>query len=95
MLKYDNDNTDVKKKLTTIIVSFAIILLVILIIINMGPINSFLFGILEIVAPVLIGAAIAYFLNPILRFLEFVVLSNCGCLPGNSAWCLLAGHYRE
>ena len=76
MLKYDNDNTDIKKKLTTIIVSFAIILLVILIIINMGPINSFLFGLLEIVAPVIIGAAIAYFLNPILRFLEFVVFKG-------------------
>ena len=74
MLKYDN--TDTKKKLTAIIVWFALSLLVILIIINMDPINSFLFGIMEIVSPVFIGGAIAYLLNPILKFLEFVVFKG-------------------
>lgn len=74
MLKYDNSDT--KKKLTAVIVWFALSLLVILIIINMDPINSFLFGIMEIVSPVFIGGAIAYLLNPVLKFLEFVVFKS-------------------
>ena len=74
MLKYDNNNT--KKNLTAIIVWFALSLLVILIIINMDPINSFLFGIMEIISPVFIGGAIAYLLNPTLKFLEFVVFKG-------------------
>ena len=74
MLKYDNNDT--KNKLTAIIVWFALSLLVILIIINMDPINSFLFAFMEIIAPLFIGGAIAYLLNPVLKFLEFVVFKN-------------------
>lgn len=74
MLKYDNNDT--KNKLTAIIVWFALSLLVILIIINMEPINSFLFAFMEIIAPLFIGGAIAYLLNPVLKFWEFVVFKN-------------------
>ena len=74
MLKYDNSDT--KKSLTAIVAWFAISLLVILVIINIDPINSFLSTILKIVAPVFIGGAIAYLLNPVLKFLEFVVFKN-------------------
>ena len=74
MLKYDNSDT--KKKLTAIAIWFAISLLIILVIINIDPINSFLLKIIDITAPVIIGAAIAYMLNPVLKFLEFVVFKN-------------------
>ncbi len=76
---HNNDNntsTGAKKKLTLVITVFAILLLVTLIIINKEPLKSFFSVVTAILEPILLGAAIAYILNPVLRFFEFKVLGR-------------------
>jgi len=74
MLKYDNN--DYKKRLTITLTWFAISLLVILIVMNIDPISGFISGVMDIIAPIVIGGAIAYLLNPVLKFFEFVVFKK-------------------
>ena len=77
MNKNDNNgNTDARKKLTLVVSFFAILLLLIVIIVNKEPLSSFFAVVLAILEPILIGAAIAYVLNPILRLFEFKVLKK-------------------
>lgn len=76
MYKNDNNETDAKKKLSLVISIFAILLLVIVVIINKDPLKSFASIILSILEPILLGAAIAYVLNPLLRFFEFKVFKK-------------------
>ena len=75
MLKNDNNN-DNKKGLNYTIAAFAIVLLVVLIMINLTPISEFVSIVFSIIAPIALGAAIAYCLNPILKFLEFMVFKR-------------------
>ncbi len=63
-----------KDKITITLVTFAILLLLITIVINLKPITAFTSMIMDIIAPIVIGCAIAYLLNPILKFLEFALL---------------------
>ena len=74
MLKYDN-NTQ-KKGITYTVVIFAIALLIVLITVNITPLSNFILSIFSIASPIIIGAAIAYLLNPLLKFLEFVVFKK-------------------
>lgn len=77
MNKNDNGGaTDAKKKISLVITVFAILLLVIVIIMNRDPLKSFFSVVTTILEPILLGAAIAYILNPLLRFLEFKVFSK-------------------
>ena len=75
MLKYEKNGSTNKGLRYTLFV-FAVIFLVILLVINISPIKSFLTKVVDIIAPIIIGAAIAYLLNPILKFLEFIVFKN-------------------
>ncbi len=74
MLKYDKNNS--KQKIQATVVVFALIILGILITVNLSSIGSFFSVILSIVSPIIIGFAIAYMLNPILKFFEFVVFKR-------------------
>lgn len=75
MLKYEKNGSPNKGLRYTLFV-FAIIFLIILLIINISPIKSFSSKVVDIIAPIILGAAIAYLLNPILKFLEFIVFKN-------------------
>ena len=72
----NQDNSDHKKRINVTIVWFAVAILAILIVINFSPIASFGTMITSIASPVIVGGAIAYLLNPILKFLEFVVFKK-------------------
>lgn len=65
---------DKTKKLQTVamfsIIAFAILYLIV----NLSVVASFFNGILSVIAPILIGAAIAYLLNPILKLYEYKIL---------------------
>ena len=74
MLKYDNNTP--KKGIMFTIVIFAITLLIVLITVNITPIATFMLTVFSIISPVVIGAAIAYLLNPLLKFLEFIVFKK-------------------
>ena len=75
MLNKEN-NTGNKKGLTYSLIVFAIALLVVLIMIYLEPISDFVSIIFSVIAPIALGGAIAYALNPILKFLEFFVLKK-------------------
>ena len=75
MLKYEKNGSPNKGLRYTLFV-FAIIFLIILLVINISPIKSFSSKVVDIIAPIILGAAIAYLLNPILKFLEFIVFKN-------------------
>ena len=75
MLNKEN-NTGNKKGLTYSVIVFAIALLVVMIMINIEPISDFVSIIFSVIAPIALGGAIAYALNPILKFLEFFVLKK-------------------
>lgn len=59
-----------KKKLIRLAVIYAVVILVLLLIANRAPINAWLAKIYRVIRPVFIGLVLAYFCNPILRFLE-------------------------
>ncbi len=71
----NNDNNE-KKGLSYTLIGFAIALFVVILMINITPITDFLSLISSIIAPIVIGGAIAYSLNPILKFLEFIVFKR-------------------
>ncbi|MBR2388653.1 MAG: AI-2E family transporter [Clostridia bacterium] len=71
----NNDNNE-KKGLSYILIGFAITLFIVILMINITPISNFLSLITSIIAPIVIGGAIAYSLNPILKFLEFIVFKR-------------------
>ncbi len=71
----NNDNNE-KKGLSYTLIGFAIALFVVILMINITPITDFLSLITSIIAPIAIGGAIAYFLNPILKFLEFIAFKK-------------------
>ncbi len=75
MLKYDNNNAPKKGIIYTVVI-FAIALLVVLITVNISPIIAFVSIIFSVITPIVIGAAIAYILNPLLKFLEFIVFKK-------------------
>ena len=75
MLKYDNNNAPKKGIIYTAVI-FAIALLVVLITVNISPIIAFMSIIFSVITPIVIGAAIAYLLNPLLKFLEFIVFKK-------------------
>ena len=75
MLKDDN-NGDNKNGLTYTITTFAIIFFIVVLAINIAPIAAFITNIFNLLAPIILGAAIAYLLNPILKFLEFIVFKK-------------------
>lgn len=72
---FNNDNNE-KKGLSYTLIGFAIALFIVILMINITPIQQFLSMISAIIAPIAIGGAIAYCLNPILKFLEFIVFKN-------------------
>lgn len=74
MLKYDKNNSGQIIQFT--ITAFAIILLIILALINISYIDAFITGILNMLSPIIIGAAVAYVLNPLLKFFERVVFKR-------------------
>ena len=76
MYRDGNRNIDSRKKLSLVITVFAILLLVMVIIVNRDPLKSFFKVVTAILEPVLLGAAIAYVLNPILRLFEFKVFKK-------------------
>ena len=59
-----------KKKLIRLAVIYAIVILAILLIANRAPIHGWLAKVYKVIRPVFIGMVLAYFCNPILRFLE-------------------------
>lgn len=65
-----------KNKIAIIITAFALILLLILIIVNIDSLKEFINLVLGILTPIIIGAAMAYVLNPLLKFFEFTVFSK-------------------
>lgn len=76
MYKNDNNDADAKRKLSFVVSVFAILLLVIVVVINKDPLRSFFSVVLGILEPVLLGAAIAYILNPLLRLFEFKIFKK-------------------
>jgi len=79
MLKYDSDNNNTnenedrneKNKIFFTLVIFALAILLIVIVANIKPLKAFFAKVLDILSPIIIGAAIAYILNPLLKLLEF------------------------
>lgn len=66
---------------------FALIFLVIYVIVNIGAISDVLSYVLSVLSPLLIGFALAYMLNPILRLFEFKIykkIKNIHVLRGLS-----------
>ena len=62
-----------KKGIIIALVVCAIVFAALFVFINIGTISSVFGGVLSIVTPVLIGFALAYILNPLLRLFEFKV----------------------
>ena len=62
-----------KKGIITALVTCAVVFVVFYTIINIGVISGVVSSLMSLVSPVLIGFAIAYMLNPILRLFEFKI----------------------
>lgn len=65
-----------KKKLCKIGISCAVIFVVLYFITNITAITEFISGVFSVLAPIIIGGAIAYMLNPILKLFEYKVLKK-------------------
>ena len=65
-----------KKGIVITLVSCAVAFVVLFGMVNMGVVGETLSSIMSVFTPILIGFAIAYILNPILRFYEFKVFKN-------------------
>lgn len=76
MINKDNNENHDKKGLSYTLIGFAVTLFVVILMVNIKPITDFLSTITAIVAPIAIGGAIAYALNPTLKFLEFIVFKR-------------------
>lgn len=64
------------KKFVTGVVVYAVIFFLIVALSNLATINRFLAGLLDILAPVLLGLSIAYLINPLFRVFERRVFSR-------------------
>ena len=64
------------KKGSRALIVCAIVFVSLFAIVNMEAISSFLGAIFSVVSPILIGAGIAYILNPLLKFYEFKVFKK-------------------
>ena len=62
-----------KKKLLVILIIVAVVFVALYAIVNRGEISSLFANLTKVFTPVIIGAGLAYVLNPILRFFEFKV----------------------
>ena len=62
-----------KSKLSVAWLICAIAAVVLIAIINLGAITNFMSGVISLLTPLLIGFALAYILDPILRLFEFKV----------------------
>ena len=69
-------NFENKKKLVTVAISCAIFFTVFYLITNVEAVSTFFSGVLDVVSPIIIGVAIAYILNPLLKIFEFKVFKN-------------------
>lgn len=67
------ENNGKHKAITGILVACAIIFVLLYAIINIGVISNIFSYVINVFSPVLIGLAIAYVLNPILRLFEFKI----------------------
>ena len=65
-----------KKKLYVVSISCAIIFVVLYLITNISAITEFFSGILSVLSPIIVGAAIAYMLNPLLKLFEYKLLKK-------------------
>ncbi len=70
---FDPDN---KKKGGRALIACCIIFVSLFAIVNIGAIASFFAAIFKVISPILIGAGIAYILNPLLKFFEFKVFKK-------------------
>ena len=71
MINFEN-----KKKLITLGISCAIIFIVLYLITNISAVSGFFSSIFAVLSPIVIGAAIAYILNPLLKLFEFKVFKK-------------------
>lgn len=71
MLNFEN-----KKNLYTAVIVCCIAVPLILLIVNIDPIASFINSVLSVLSPIILGAAIAYILNPVLKLFEYKVLKK-------------------
>ncbi len=65
-----------KKKISTVVISCVVIFTILYFITNIVAITEFISGIFSVLAPIIIGAAIAYILNPLLKVFEYKVLKK-------------------
>ncbi len=72
-MNFDFDN---KKKTLTFIFSSVIIFLLVFILINVSAVSGFISGLLSTLAPIIVGASIAYLLNPLLKLYEYRILKK-------------------
>lgn len=71
MINFEN-----KKKLFTLGISCAIIFISLYLITNFSAISGFFASIFSVLSPIIIGAAIAYILNPLLKLFEYRVFKK-------------------
>ena len=67
---------DNKKKGGRILIGCFVTFVVLFAVVNISSISAFFGAILSVVSPILVGAAIAYMLNPLLKFFEFKVFKK-------------------
>ena len=65
-----------KKKLLTAGISCAVIFTILYLITNFTAITAFFGSIFSVLTPVIVGAAIAYLLNPILKLFEYKIFKK-------------------
>ena len=65
-----------KNQLLTIALTCAYIFVTLYTLIKLPALSNFFSSILSVVSPIIIGAAIAYVLNPLLKLFEFKVLKK-------------------
>lgn len=70
---FDPDN---KKKSGRILIACCVIFVSLFAIVNISAISSFFGTIVSVISPILIGAGIAYMLNPLLKLFEFKVFKT-------------------
>ena len=70
------DSQNNNKKTNKLWVTLAIISIVLYLVVNISAVTSLAEAILSVIAPILIGAAIAYLLNPLLKLFEFKILKK-------------------
>ena len=84
MINFEN-----KKKLITLGISCAIIFIVLYLITNFSAVSGFFSSIFAVLSPIIIGAAIAYILNPMLKLFEYKVFKKMKSKAARRALSLL------